>query len=370
MAIQILHAVIHGFTKDPNTTVVSAKVKKDKLLDVAMPAVASLVTGVNGLLGKPGNILSYGQFDDDMRQGRFPTSFDDYLAAQQRPAEFLTLSQLTTDELADQAALEPLATGGNILVASYTSGGALYFLVAMIKQRGGLVLDDDYVPTEIVEIDLSKVQQAARISIGRYKQVRALPLEALGIDDVVPEDRTYLSFVGRTSNTAAGYFVKALGCTKGVGSSRATSNVIKAVASYFSPPELKHVKQVARNCVFAYLQEKLDKGEDAQLSEIAHCATACLEAKQEIHLEPFKEFLNGENGRVPAAFKVHGLTLKKNTRIKAESASWSVQFERGSLGRTPNSSVFFDENHNTLTVKGLDSRTIAEILAELAQREG
>jgi nucleoid-associated protein len=368
MSFQINHAVIHSFTKETKTTGVQEVVKKNKVLDGNLAAVAALVKGVNGLLGKPGNILSYGQFGDDMRQGLFPSKFDAYLPNAKQQANFLALSYTAIDELVKEASVVNFATGGHILVADYLNEGRPFFLVAMIKQRGGIVLDRDYVPVEITEVDLSKVYQAARINLDRYAEVQQLP-EEVETDDAIAEDRTYLAFLGQgTHNQASGYFVKALGCTKGIGSSRATSNVMDAVKEYFSRPDLKPFRVEARNAVNTYLQGKLESKENAVLSEIAFCATASLKERQEDVVDDFKAFLNSDKAKVPAAFAVHGTTLKKGTRIKAETPNWSVQFERRLLGNTNNATVFFNASAKTLTFSGLDDKTIQEISAELALR--
>jgi len=368
MSFEIQHAVIHGFTKDANTTEVRDVVKKNRVLNRELPAVISLIKGVNGLLGKPGNILSYGQFGDDMRQGRFPGAFDDFTEKAATEQDFLDLSHLALDELVSEAKNENFATGGNLLIAAYTNDGRPFFLVAMIKQRGGIQLDADYVPIEIVEVDLSKVHQAARINLDRFSEVKQLP--AVVEDDENAEDRTYLSFLGaqRSNSQASGYFVKALGCTKGIGSSRATRNVIDAVKEFFSQPVFKKYRVAARNAVTNYLQEKLQNRENAVLTEIAHAATACLGGNQEQVVEEFKAYLNDDKVKVPAVFAVHGTTLKKNTRIKVENPNWSLQFERSSLGSTQNSAVFFDENTGSLTFTNLDEKTVKEITEELALR--
>lgn len=370
MSFEIHHAVIHGFTKESNTNEVTDVVKKNTVLDCELPAVVSLVKGVNSLLGKPGNILSYGQFGDDMRQGKFPSGFDAYIGNATTEKKFLKLSHMALDELVNEARQENFATGGNLLIAYYSSDGRPFFLVAMIKQRGGIQLDANFVPVEIVEVDLSKVHQAARINLNRYAEVKSLP--AASDEDGDSEDRTYLSFVGaqRAAGQAAGYFIKALGCTKGIASSRATQNAIEAVKEFFNRPELKKHRVTARNAVAAYLQEKLQSGHNAVLTEIAHAATACLAGTQEEVVEDLKGYLNNEKSKVPAVFAVHGGTLKKNTRIKAEGPSWSVQFDRSSLGKTQNSTVFFNEANKSLTFNNIDEKTMKEISDELALRNG
>ncbi|AKU23495.1 nucleoid-associated protein [Massilia sp. NR 4-1] len=369
MAFNLTHAVIHSFSKAAHTLEIGDVTKKTRLLDVAKNAVVSLATGVNGLLGKPGNILSYGQFGDDMRQGRFPSAFDKLVNNGLTDAEFLNLSHLAVDELVDQASKENLATGGRILVAAYESDLRPFLLVAMIKERGGIQLDEDYVPIEIVEIDLSKVYQAARINIGRYREVLALPAEQADAEEV-PEDRTYLAFLGQgTHNQASGYFVKALGCTKGIASSRATSNVLKAVDTFFIDPELKPHRAKARFAVQCYLEKQLTARTDAVLTDIAHAATAVLADNQANFVERFKEFLNSEHVKVPAVFPVHAQTLKKSTKIKAESNGWSALFDRRLLGTSDKAEVYFHPGAKTLTFKVLDEATIKEIQNELDSRD-
>lgn len=366
MTFALKRAIIHSISKEKNTTVIAAIVKKTALLPIDNAAVLNLVQGVNSLLGKPGNVLSYGQFGDDMREGKFPGAFGDYVAKIEDEQEFLNLSYCAVDQLADRAREEPFATGGHLLVASYETDTKPFFLVAMIKQRGGIVLDPDYVPKTIEEVDMSKVHQAARMNISRYKEVINLaPVPA----DAEAEDRTYLAFVGKTDQ-ASGYFVTALGCTKGIASSRATSNVIVAVETFFSKPDLKRHRTEARNAVIAYLSEQLQSGIDAAVSDIAFRAGGVLKNDQEAVIDEFRIYLNSEQVKVPAAFPVHRTTLNKNTRIKAErSGSWTAQFEKMALGTTPNSAIYFDPKMKSLTFNGVPDDVALEIQAELDARK-
>lgn len=366
MTFVLKRAVIHSISKEKNTTVIAAIVKKAVLLPCDNPAVLNLVEGVNGLLGKPGNILSYGQFGDDMREGKFPGVFAQYTLNLNADDEFLELSYCAVDQLADRAREQAFATGGHLLVAAYEIDTKPFFLVAMIKQRGGIILDAEYVPKSIEEVDMSKVHQAARVNVNRYKEV--VKLAPLAEEDEV-EDRTYLAFVGARTDPAAGYFVTALGCTRGIASSRATSNVIAAVDSFFGKPELKPHRTEARNSVIAYLSEQLQSGIDAALTEIAFRAGGVLKKNQEAVIEEFRVYLNSEQVKVPAAFPVHRTTLNKNTRIKAEkTGSWSVQFEKMALGNSPNSAIYFDSKKKSLTFNGVPEEVAKEIQAELDAR--
>lgn len=249
MPVELQHAVIHSFTKTANTVEVTDVVKKGVLLDNRLAAVIALVDGVAGLLGKQGNSVTYGQFGDDMRQGRFPQAFQSYTDTPNDQAIFLQLSHTATDELAARAKEESLSTGGHILVASYVSNATSHLLVAMIKQRGGVSLDENYIPIEITEIDLSKVYQAARINLSSYAHAMRAA-ETSETEEESEIDRTYLCFLGQNKNNqASGYFITALGCTKGVASARATRGAIDAINKFFSSEKLRTHKTRARDAV-------------------------------------------------------------------------------------------------------------------------
>ena len=368
MSFELKYAIIHSFTKESKQSYVTNKVKKTALLKNELPAVMSLVQGVSTLLGKPGNILSYGQFSNDMRQGKFPSEFDRYSSKPLDATAFIAMSHLAVDELADVSESESFSTGGHILVSYYLVDSKEFVLVAMIKQRGGVSLDKDYVPIAVTEIDLSKVHQAARINLSRYVEIAAQPASNNDDDDVA-EERTYLSFVGQgTHNLASGYFVKALGCTKGISSSRATGNVISAVRTFFSRTDLKPYRTAACNGVVSYLKKKLDAKENAVLNDLVYSAITTLTAGQGTVIDELKVFLNDERTKIPAEFAIHAPTLRKKTMIKGETANWTVQFEQGMLGLTANAAIVYNKDKKTLTFTNLGEKLVADIESELNQR--
>jgi nucleoid-associated protein len=365
MSFELTHAVIHGFTKEANTSVVTSVVEKEVLLDSGLPAVISLVSQVSRLLGQPGNAVTYGQFADDLRQGRFPPKFREHAGALFDPASFLTLSHIAVAELAAQAEEEPLSTGGHILVAQYLTDGAAFILVAMIKQKGGLILDENYVPKEIIEVDLAKVHQAARINVARYKLVETQDIES---DEEEP-DRTYLCFLGqRRDNLAAGYFIKALGCSPGIAGSRATGNVLAAIDRFFSSATLKPHRTKARDSVVQYMKDRLTSGTLATLEDIVHAATVVVPAGEQGSLDGLAEFLNDEKTKVPDSFLVHAATLKRKTRIREDSGTWALQFEHQVLGESPDAPVQYDRVNKTLTLNELSDQLVRSVESELANR--
>jgi nucleoid-associated protein len=174
-------------------------------------------------------------------------------------------------------------------------------------------------------------------------------------DDV---EQTYVAFVGKNKdNDASGYFVDALGCTKGIPSSRATDNALSGVRSYFGNAEvLRRYRTAAHDSVVLYLQAQMDRKEPASLEGIVHAASSVVPGEFVAALASLSSYLNDEERRVPEAFHVHASTLKKRTSIKADESGWKVQFEQQLLGSTPNAAFYYDEQAGTLTISRLPER--------------
>src|SRR3546814_20818942 len=78
------------------------------------------------------------------------------------------MSKVAMEELRGKASQESFATGGHVCFFVYRIRTSSFLLVAMVKERGGMVLSAALEPTEITEIDLSKLHQAARVNLDRY----------------------------------------------------------------------------------------------------------------------------------------------------------------------------------------------------------
>jgi nucleoid-associated protein len=384
--ITLKTAIIHSFKKLAHTDHVSEVVKKNVALNTNNPALQFLAEGIHGLIGKVGNSVVYGQFADDSRQGPFPERFAAFVDVQDDETQFIALTHLAMDQLVEQASNQVLSTGGHILCAQYTSGATDFFLVASMKERGGIQLDENYVPKEIQEVDLSKVQQAARINMASFMAINAAAatVEVDAADAPAAEpgegenaeadevDSTYLCFISRGRDSqASDYFISALGCAKGVASGRATKNSIDSVARFFRDNKLlKGFGYRAKEAVIKYLGEQLAAGKSARLDAICHVAVQHLPAELVDEIAGLKDYLNSERHRVPDDFTVNPRSLKEKTRIKGDAANWSLQFERGALGKDPAADVYFDEARKKLTLSNLTAELVDVIEKELLARAG
>lgn len=376
--ITLKTAIIHSFKKLAKTSFISDVVKKEVVLNTENPALQFLVNGIHGLIGKEGNSVVYGQFANDERQGPFPRRFTEFVTVQDDEAKFIELTHLAMDQLVEQAGNQVLSTGGHILCAQYSSGASNFFLVASMKERGGIQLDENYVPKEIQEVDLSKVQQAARINLGSFVAIRAMAAAAASTPEMIEDetadeaDSTYLCFISRGRDSqASDYFISALGCAKGVASGRATKNAIDNVAKFFRDKKsLKSFGYRAKEAVIKYLEVQLAAGKSARLDSIVHAAVAHVPADLVDEIAGLKDYLNSEKNKVPDDFTVNAKTLREKTRIKGDASNWSLQFERGALGKDPAADVYYDEGRKKLTLSNMTTELIDVIEKELQARIG
>jgi nucleoid-associated protein len=361
MAFKLNYAVIHSFEKQQHNSLIDPeKIVKKPLLNAESSGIIKLVSSIHSLLGKTGNNVIWGQFSENGRQGRFPKLTNDIIDSNSKE-NFQTLSHIALDEIIDQAREEALSTGGFFLFAQYEQNAVSYLLVTSIKQKDGLRLDPkSYDPVETTDIDMSKVQQAARINLARLSEALTPEESEINVSEESTEDanfesdKTYLCFISKGNRSEpSGYFIKALGCERGVPSRRATQNAIDMIVRFFkNKPDIKAYRVQARENVVRYLQKKLEEGRHATLDGICAAADKAIPTEHAdlgSHLDELKTFLNNEENRVPEEFSVNKSALNEKIRIKGESGNhWSIQFEKGSLGTDENSKVCYSKERSKI----------------------
>jgi len=368
---QLKFAIIHSLDKEANSNVATMRLAQTTL-DVSSATVVSLAEQLSKLVGKDGSSVFWGQFGNDNRQGKFPGAVKP-LAEEETLDAFVTASHEAMSELQRKAKDENFATGGYVCFLVYVSQGSTFLLVAMIKERGALTLTADLVPTEIKEIDLSKLHQAARVNLDRYAQAlqasepadEAPPAE----DDGEALEKTYLCFINRKSQKAdvASYFVEALGCEKGVSSGRTTKALIHAVRAFVrTNSETKDLAKAVRRAVIDYLHAQPD-GATIALTSVVNVVRHALGPELARCAEGLAEYLQGDDIQIPAEFSVSASALDAMTRIRATTALWNLSFDDAALGLQDSEIVYNPETHTLLFTK-LPEDTVRRVEAALAER--
>lgn len=367
MGIIIHRVIIHELIKEQHKPF-EAVDKKKVVLPTDNVVVLKLLQGVTGLYGRRNNSAHYGTFLDGAKAGYFPPAFKDYFdLSQPKDDDFIKLSHTAMDELERSAVSTPAASGGYILAADYESEHGRFFLIAMLKKKAGIRLSEQLVPETVQELDLNSLHQAARINFERFGQYKtAKPEEKAEIN--------YLSFVSPSTNkSTAGYFIKALGCSKGTASAKATELVIIESSDFFkTKPELKPVRVKFKIELTTYLTECAKLGKSATLSKVETIARKYFpeddHQKADEWAEELYARLNGEKNAVPNEFPVSSTVLKKHTYIKHKAEKWDINFEVNALGITSDAEIQYDKQGAKLIIRHLPAdmrEKIEEALRDL-----
>ncbi|MEZ5528992.1 MAG: nucleoid-associated protein [Porticoccaceae bacterium] len=368
--LSINNVVVHALVKEQHQPI-QPSVFKNETLSPTDEGVKKLLEGVTKTYGSRNNSASYGIFREAGEgRGAFPDTFDHYIGLVNPSADnFLALSRFAMDELYAKAHDSGPASGGYMLFADYVHQGDQFLLVAMIKQKEGLMLTEDLKPESLMALDLTKLHQAARINFTKYRAFLSADAEAQA-------ELVYLSFISPSQERgASGYFVTALGCQAGSTARKATDSLIKASAAFFRDnEEIKDRRLEFRDELLEYIDSKVksESGEFIRLSEVDAIARKYMPAdqpgKQDELSEAFIAFLNNEENAVPSEFKASDLALKQYQKMTVKSDHWQIKFDRSALGDNDEAAIYYDEDANKIILKGVPEGMKAILEDELGFR--
>ncbi|MGY8252266.1 nucleoid-associated protein [Klebsiella pneumoniae] len=206
--ITLNNVIVHELLKEAKKPMNPAKRVKfrDTTLDSSNKIVLKLINEINELYGKKGNSAYYGVFKEELTErGPVPDAIERYTSLSKPSAQnFIDLSVNIMNKLADESEKQLWSSGGVIIFADYLRDGINFFLVTMIKQKEGIRLSSKLEPELLEQLDLTKINQAARINFDKFIQYQ-------NSSAIEKQDLSYLSFISTTTQqTASGYFILAL----------------------------------------------------------------------------------------------------------------------------------------------------------------
>jgi nucleoid-associated protein len=364
MAITIKYAIIHGFDKAQHTQEITSLIKKDVNLNVEQIPVINLVEGIAKLLGRRKNAQSWGRFDEATRAGPVSPSLKLHYTPSDTSDSFISMTHCAMDEISNQARQTPLSTGSHIIFSQFTEDtGPERLLVAMIKQKGGIQLDENFIPIGIQEIDMSKLSQAADIRLPSFIENSGDEQEDEG------ESVNYLSFLSqRDSDEASSYFIKALGCVVGISPKKATECIFLALDAFITSKSSLHAyRKAAKEKLCEYLTQQNSTDSAVTLVEVAHVITSILPPNLVDQTVDIEAYLNGENFKIPAEFFVHREALRKYSKVNLETEDMHLKFNRSIIGKTSNSKVFYDRDSRKLIISDLSDKIIQKLDNDLSE---
>jgi len=317
--------------------------------NVDNPFAQETVNSLNNALARRAT-LTHGAFNNENDDGRvFIKAFEDYFANEQTADDFLSLADVGIDQLAmamSKVSAES-ASDGYVIFSQFSDGKFEYLLVGLVRNRVGISFNEDLNPTEVREVDLGKLHQAAKINISSYSL----------------QKDSYLSFMGGKDKADAAFFANAFGCTDVVPSKKSTSELIRAAQDFCSTNGMSDKKEQVVEDVVSYLSAQRSDKQSANLSDVEHILNNHVpnDRAEEI-TGTFSKFANGNEYSVSQEFQPHNHTLTAITQVKAKADNWSLDFSKKSLGAAGSGKdIEFDEQTNTIHLKRLPSRVIEQI---------
>ena len=371
-AIILNNVIIHELVKvakEPISPIEEDRFRfRDTALDCNNSTVQKMIGEINSLYGKNGNSAQYGVFkEEETERGPVPDAIIEYIGNTTRSTQqFIDLSVEIMHKLGKEAEKQRLSSGGVIVFADYLRDGVHFFLVTMIKSKEGIRLSAKMEPELLEQLELSKINQAARINFERFFHFQ-------NSSDIEKNDLSYLSFIGgNSSSNASGYFVSALGCDKGVSSNKATKDLPKEIRNFFNRhQEIKVHAKKFREDVISYLSRQADSQKPALLSDIKMMSLKyMLDLDEETRnnlSEDLISYLNSENIRIPNEFSVSASGLKAIMNVRVKGNGFNFDFEKSLLGTSMDADICYNTESGSLTFSRLSDS--AKELIEAAIKE-
>lgn len=368
----IRHVIVHELLKESNKDFDHSKPYnlRDTELDKTNDIVKKLVDGVIDLYGSKGNSAHYGVFiKKKTKQGPIPELFHKYSLVQQSvSSDFIELSKEVMKQMYKSAQEQIWASGGYVVFTDYILSGFRYLLVTMIKKTNGVTISENLEPEEMIHLELGNINQAAKINFRYYEEYQKA-------DDLKKTDLSYLSFISKTTGqSAAAYFIAALGCDKGIASAGATRKLPDEIRRFFKKePLLKNQAESFRNDVIKYLEKQFDNEHSARLSDIESLASGHMsylkeEEKTEL-VDKLMKHLNSEEVRIPSEFVINKNSLDKIRNVIYKTPSLSFHFDKDLLGVTTDAKIYYDDENQSLTFNNLPVEALTKIRRALKETD-
>ncbi|EPJ45480.1 MAG: nucleoid-associated protein NdpA [Osedax symbiont Rs1] len=313
------------------------------------PFAQETVASLNSALARRAT-LTHGAFNPENEAGQvFIKAFEEYIASEQNAADFLTLADIGIDQLAvamSKVSVES-ASSGYVIFSQFQDEKFEYLLVGLVRNRTGISFNEELNPTEVREVDLGKLHQAAKINITSYS---------------LKKD-SYLSFLGGKDKTDAAFFANAFGCTDVVASKKSTSELIRAARDFCTSNGMSEKREQVVEDVVSYLSAQRSDKQSANLPDVEQILNSHVPNDRAEELTgTFSKFANGNEYSVSQEFQPHNHTLTAITKVKAKADNWSLDFAKKSLGPVGSGKdIEFDEQTNSILLKRLPSRVIEQI---------
>ncbi|WP_237738551.1 nucleoid-associated protein YejK [Idiomarina xiamenensis] len=334
MQLQVHHSIIHQFYHDQQQIGLRLASQPLSSDDQVVTLLEDLNDSYNAKPSK--GYASFVDEQDDAEAPEFPRLLTTWLAA---PEQFVQFSQdaarLLQTELEKYGFLQP----GFLLLSHYRQLANEYLLVSFLPIRDGVTIAADLSVDRSSQLDLSRVQLAARIDLTEWQ--------------AHPQDASYISFIkGRAGRKVSDFFLDFLGCTERVNARQQTQQLVDQVQAYVRDQQLPQEQAGdVRQQVYSYCDEQWQQGEPVRVKELSEqlqnqhqTATSFADFRQEFTQSATDTDAADSNDEFPADKG----TLRRLVKFQGQGGGVSVGFDQTLLG----SRVDYDPQTDTLKIIG------------------
>ncbi|RUO44082.1 nucleoid-associated protein YejK [Aliidiomarina taiwanensis] len=247
----------------------------------------------------------------------------------QQETSFIDFSHEVARLLKDEIAHYGFAESGFLMLSDFEQTGARYLLVSFLPVREGVMVQPDLSVDRAAQLDVTKLQLAARINLTEYQ--------------AKVENVDYISFIkGRAGRKVSDFFLDFLGCAERSNAKQSTESLVRTVQAFVGEEELpKEVAEQVRQEVYDYCGEQWQQGERVNIEALD-------ERLQDKGAPSLRSYSESKEQELPDAFPADKTALRQLVRFQGQGGGLSVGFDQKMLGER----VQYDPATDTLTITG------------------
>lgn len=319
MSLTIDHVVVHQLVKSDAEEL--ALVLRDKLLEIT-PAVSHLLETIHSVYSSKNK--AYGLFNS---QSVLAENLSHLRTEKQ---DFLTFSRTAAQQLREELAKYPFATGSIVLFAQYRYLAVQYLLISVLDSQSSMRVNEQLEISRTHYLDIQHADIIARIDLTEW--------------ETQLDSTRYLSFLrGRIGRKVADFFMDFLDARAGLDAKVQNRKLIQAIDDYCGEVSSnEQVRQEYRHQVFSWCQQQQQAGEDIAIETLS-------QALPVIEDRSFAEFTREQGYELEASFPADRSTLRVLTKYSGSGGGLTLTFDAELL----DDRISWNSQSDTLTIKGL-----------------
>lgn len=321
MSITLSNVILHQLKKqDENTLIIH---HRNQLLTDS-PSTQSLIAELHRVYNAKAGI-GFGQFSPESDVALWLKE------SRHQKRDFLSFASQAAERLRLELSKYPFADDAVLVIAEYRSLATEYLFIGLLVSKSSVKVTDELEIGTTDYLDVAKMDIATRIDLSTWESD--------------PKSNRYLTYIkGRVGRKVADFFLDFMQAEVGMDTKQQNTVLMQAVEDFCSDPSLdKEEKQQYRKQVFDYCNTQLQAGEEVVVKELAG------ELSQNEQGADFYQFISEQGYELEETFPVDRGAMRKLTKFVGAGGGLSINFDGALLGER----IFYDQNTDTLTIKGI-----------------